>query len=103
LNFTYVHLNRLIKLNDLDMIYIIGPGHGGPGLVAHTYLEGSYSEIYPNIDRRRNGMERRSANFPGHTAFRVMSRRKRQGRSTKAANSAIHWPTLMEPRSTIRT
>src|SRR6478672_13358346 len=46
LNFIYVHLNRLIVENDLDMINIIGPGHGGPGLVANTYLEGSYTELY---------------------------------------------------------
>src|SRR5215475_9476700 len=51
LNFIYVHLNRLIVAYDLNMIYIIGPGHGGPGLVAHTYLEGSYTETYPSIDR----------------------------------------------------
>ncbi|MEO6784203.1 MAG: phosphoketolase family protein [Bradyrhizobium sp.] len=74
LNFIYVHLNRLIKLNDLDMICIIGPGHGGPGMVAHTYLEGSYSEIYPNIDRSRNGMQRLFRQFswpygiPSHVA-----------------------------------
>src|SRR5580700_6114227 len=49
LNFVYVHLNRVIKERDLDMIYIAGPGHGGPGLVANTYLEGTYSEFYPNI------------------------------------------------------
>jgi len=48
LNFLYVHWNRLIKERGLDMIYIIGPGHGGPGLVANTYLEGSYSEMYPH-------------------------------------------------------
>jgi xylulose-5-phosphate/fructose-6-phosphate phosphoketolase len=46
-NFIYVHLNRTIRLHDLDMFYIAGPGHGGPALVANTYLEGSYSEIYP--------------------------------------------------------
>ena len=102
LNFIYVHLNRLIKLNDLDMICIIGLGHGGPSLVAHTYLEGSYSEIYPNIDRSRNGMRGCSASSPGHMAFRVTSRRKRQDRSTKAANW-LFAATLMEPRSTIRT
>ena len=49
LNFAYVHCNRLIKKYDLDMIYICGPGHGGPGMVANTYLEGSYTELYPNI------------------------------------------------------
>ena len=58
LNFIYVHLNRLIKHNDLDMIYIIGPGHGGPGLVAQAYLEGSYTELYPAIERSRNGLHR---------------------------------------------
>src|SRR5450432_4699216 len=56
LNFIYVHLNRLIKNHNLNMIYVIGPGHGGPGLVAHSYLEGSYTERFPNIDRSRNGL-----------------------------------------------
>lgn len=58
LNFIYVHLNRLITANDLDMIIVIGPGHGGPGLVAQTYLEGSYTERYPNIERNKNGLRR---------------------------------------------
>jgi xylulose-5-phosphate/fructose-6-phosphate phosphoketolase len=58
LNFLYVHLNRLIKMNDLDMIYVIGPGHGGPGAVANIYLEGSYTEHYPAIERSRNGLHR---------------------------------------------
>ncbi len=49
LNFLYVHLNRVIKKDGLNMIYITGPGHGGPGLVANAYLEGTYSEVYPNI------------------------------------------------------
>ena len=57
LNFIYTHLNRIIRTEDLDMIYVIGPGHGGPGLLAHTYLEGSYSEIYPSIVRNRDGMK----------------------------------------------
>lgn len=57
LNFVYVHLNRLITAHDLDMINIIGPGHGGPGLVASTYLEGVYSEIYPDIGQDRSGMQ----------------------------------------------
>ena len=58
LNLLYVHLNRLIKENDLNMIYIMGPGHGGPGIVAHSYLEGSYTEHYPAIERNRNGLQR---------------------------------------------
>ena len=58
LNLLYVHLNRLIKENDLNMIYIMGPGHGGPGIVANSYLEGSYTEHYPAIERTRNGLQR---------------------------------------------
>ena len=58
LNFLYVHLNRLIVEHDLNMIYVIGPGHGGPGLLANTYLEGSYTERYPAIERDRNGLRR---------------------------------------------
>ena len=58
LNLLYVHLNRLIKDHDLNMIYVIGPGHGGPGIVAQTYLEGSYTERYPAIERSRTGLHR---------------------------------------------
>src|SRR5438270_4754284 len=67
LNFIYVHLNRLIKQHDLDMIYITGPGHGGPGLVANTYLEGTYSEVYPNISRDEQGIKKlfKQFSFPG--------------------------------------
>src|SRR6266702_416088 len=55
LNLIYVHLNRLIKKHDLDMIYITGPGHGGPGLVANAYLEGTYSEVYANVSQDEEG------------------------------------------------
>ena len=67
LNFIYVHLNRLIKTRDLDIIYVTGPGHGGPGLVANTYLEGTYSEVYPNIPQDEEGMKRlfTQFSFPG--------------------------------------
>lgn len=67
LNFIYVHFNRLIKKYNLDMIYITGPGHGGPGLVANTYLEGSYSEVYPDISEDEEGMKKlfRQFSFPG--------------------------------------
>src|SRR5574338_1520105 len=58
LNFIYVHLNRVIKEHDLKMIYVTGPGHGGPGIVANTYLEGTYSETYPNISQDVDGMRR---------------------------------------------
>jgi xylulose-5-phosphate/fructose-6-phosphate phosphoketolase len=67
LNFIYVHLNRLIKSQDLNAIYIAGPGHGGPGLVANTYLEGTYTEYYPNISQDAEGMKRlfKQFSFPG--------------------------------------
>src|SRR5450631_2088733 len=58
LNFIYVHMNRLIKERELCAIYVAGPGHGGPGLVANAYLEGTYSEVYPNISRDEEGMAR---------------------------------------------
>jgi xylulose-5-phosphate/fructose-6-phosphate phosphoketolase len=67
LNFIYVHLNRVIRPHDLNMIYITGPGHGGPGVVANVYLEGTYSEIYPNISQDEEGMKRlfKQFSFPG--------------------------------------
>src|SRR5438270_13919724 len=67
LNFIYVHLNRVIKEHDLSMIYIAGPGHGGPALVANVYLEGTYSELYPNISQDAEGMKRlfTQFSFPG--------------------------------------
>ena len=67
LNMLCVHLNRVIKRDDLNMIYIIGPGHGGPSLVAHAYLEGTYSEVYPNISQDAEGMKRlfKQFSFPG--------------------------------------
>ena len=74
LNFLYVHWNRIIRERDLEMIYVIGPGHGGPGLVANTYLEGSYTEIYPHIERNSDGIKRLFRQFswpygvPSHVA-----------------------------------
>ena len=67
LNFIYVHLNRVIKAHDLNVIYVAGPGHGGPGLVANTYMEGSYSEVYPAIGPDTEGVRRlfRQFSFPG--------------------------------------
>ena len=67
LNFIYAHLNRVIKQRDLNMIYIIGPGHGGPGIVANAYMEGTYSEVYPNIAQDEEGMKRlfTQFSFPG--------------------------------------
>jgi xylulose-5-phosphate/fructose-6-phosphate phosphoketolase len=74
LNFIYVHLNRLIKKHDLNLIYVTGPGHGGPGLVANTYLEGTYTEFYPNISQDEEGLKRLFTQFsypggiPSHVA-----------------------------------
>ena len=62
-NFIYVHLNRIIRQYDLDMIYIAGPGHGGPALVANTYLEGTYSEVYPHISRDTEGLKKLFTQF----------------------------------------
>jgi xylulose-5-phosphate/fructose-6-phosphate phosphoketolase len=77
LNFIYLHLNRLIKKLDLDMIYVAGPGHGGPGLVANTYLEGTYSELYPEVGQDEAGLKRLFTQFsypggiPSHVAANV--------------------------------
>ena len=67
LNLIYAHMNREIKARDLDCIYIIGPGHGGPGLVANTYLEGSYTRVYPSISQDEDGIKKlfRQFSFPG--------------------------------------
>jgi xylulose-5-phosphate/fructose-6-phosphate phosphoketolase len=67
LNFIYAHANRVIKARDLNAIYVIGPGHGGPGIVANAYLEGTYSEVYPSISCDVDGMRRliRQFSFPG--------------------------------------
>ena len=94
-NFIYVHLNRVITKYDLDMIYIAGPGHGGPALVANTYLEGSYSEIYPNVSQDEPGMKRLLSSFRSGVGSRVMSRRRPRGRFTRAAS----WATRSATRS----
>ena len=67
LNFIYVHMNRAIVEHDVDAIYITGPGHGGPGLVAHSWLEGSYTEVYHHVGQDEEGMRRlfRQFSFPG--------------------------------------
>ena len=72
-NFIYVHLNRVIREFDLDMIYIAGPGHGGPALVGHTYLEGTYSEVYPDISQDEAGLRKlfTQFSFPGGISSHV--------------------------------
>src|SRR5688572_13969467 len=77
LSFIYVHLNRIIKQYDLDMIYVTGPGHGGPALVANTYLEGTYSELYPDVSQDEFGMKKLFTQFsfpggiPSHVAAEI--------------------------------
>ena len=89
LNFIYAHLNRLIKEHDLNIIYMTGPGHGGPGFVANTYLEGTYTEVYPDIPQNEEGMKRLFKQFSFPAEFPATSRRKLPARFTKAANWAI--------------
>ena len=80
LNLLYAHLNRLIRARDLNAIYVTGPGHGGPALVANAYLEGTYSELYPHVSPRRGrARASSSASSPSPAASRATSRRRRPG------------------------
>jgi hypothetical protein len=103
LNFVYVHLNRAIRERDLDMIYVIGPGHGGPGIVANTWLEGTYSEVYPNVSQDARGMQRlfKQFSFPGGIPSHVAP--ETRARSTRAASSATRCRTPSGRRSTTPT
>jgi len=85
-NFIYVHLNRVIKKYDLDMCYIAGPGHGGPAIVGNVYLEGTWSEVYPNVTQDEAGLKKLFKQFSFPAEFPAMLRRRRRGRFTKAAN-----------------
>jgi xylulose-5-phosphate/fructose-6-phosphate phosphoketolase len=97
LNFIYAHLNRLIRKLDLDVIYVCGPGHGGPGMVANTYLEGTYSERYPDVSQDEAGMRRlfRQFSFPGGIPSHVAP--ETPARSTRAASWATRSPTPTAP------
>jgi hypothetical protein len=92
LSFLYVHLNRIIQALDLDMIFITGPGHGGPALVANTYLEGTYSEIYPHISQDEAGLQRLFKQF----SFRLRDRRWRSG--DRPARDELAFEQVPEPR-----
>ena len=72
-NFIYVHLNRVIKKYDLDMFYIAGPGHGGPAMVGNVYLEGTWSEVYPNVTQDEAGLKKlfKQFSFPGGISSHV--------------------------------
>lgn len=94
-NFVYVHLNRVIKKYDQDMILISGPGHGGNFFVANTYLEGTYSEVYPNIGEDMDGLKKlcKQFSFPGGISSHVAP--ETPGSSTRAVSLDIHWHTLL--------
>jgi len=102
LNFIYGHLNRLIKAHDLDMIYVTGPGHGGPALVANAYLEGTYSEVYPNVSCDEEGMKRlfTQFSFPGGIPSHVAPETPGSIHEGGELGYASH--TLMAPRLTTR-
>ena len=100
-NFIYVHLNRVIKKYDLDMIYVSGPGHGGPAVVSNTYLEGTYSEIYPNISQDEAGLRKLFIQFSFPGGIPSHDRRSARARSMKGANWAIRSATRSGPCSII--
>ena len=103
LNFIYAHLNRVIKKRDQSMIYIAGPGHGGPGLVANTYLEGTYTEFYPKITRDAAGLQKlfKQFSFPGGIPSHVAP--ETPGSIHEGESLATPCRTPMERLSTTRT
>ena len=92
LNFIYAHLTRMIKKYDLDMIYVCGPGHGGPGMVANTYLEGTYANCIPRFPRMKGACRNCLSSFPSLGEFPVMPPRKLQVPFTRAASLATLSP-----------
>ena len=103
LNLIYAHVNRLIQARDLNMLYVTGPGHGGPGIVANTYLEGTYSELYPNITQDESGMGGCSASSLFRAASPATPPRRPPVPSTRAASWATRWPTPTARCSTTLT
>ena len=103
LNLIYAHLNRVIKLRDLNMIYVIGPGHGGPGIVANAYLEGTYSEVYPHIGSDAEGLRGCSVSSRFRAASRATSRPETPGSIPKVGSSATRSFTRTARRSTTPT
>ena len=100
-NFVYVHCNRVIKRYDLDMILLSGPGHGGNFLIANTYLDGSYSEVYPNISRDEEGMKCSNSSL-SPAACQATVRLRHQAPSTKAVSWDILSPMPSEQFLTTR-
>jgi len=100
-NFIYVHLNRVIKKYDVDMIYVSGPGHGGPAVVGNTYLEGTYSEIYPNISQDEAGLQKLFLQFSFPGGIPSHASPECPARSMRAASWAIRSAIRSGPCSTI--
>jgi xylulose-5-phosphate/fructose-6-phosphate phosphoketolase len=103
LAFMYIHLNRLIKKFDQDMIFMAGPGHGAPGVLGPSYLEGTYSEIYPDKSEDERGLLEFFKQFRFLAASAVTARRRLPARSTKVANWDTCFLTLAALRSTTLT
>jgi len=102
LNLIYVHLNRAIRQRDLDAIYITGPGHGGPAVVANAWLEGTYTELYPTSAVTNMGYSTCSASFRSPAGSRVTRLPRLPARSMRAASSATPFLTPSAPPSTTR-
>ena len=102
LNFVYAHLNRIIRKNDVDMIFMVGPGHGGPAAVASAYLDGTYPRCTRMSPATRWGCSGCSGSSPSPAAFPATSRRKHRARSTRAANWGTCSRTPTALRSTTR-
>ena len=92
LSFIYAHLNRIIRARNEDVIYVCGPGHGGPAMVANTYLEGTYSELYPDITLDEAGMQKLFRQFRSRAVYPAMPRPMCLDPSMRAANSAMLFP-----------
>lgn len=103
LNFLYLHLNRIITSRDANVLFIAGPGHGAPSLVANAWLEGSYSELYPQVSQDGAGMCRLFRQFSFPAASPAMPAPKHPAQSMKAASWAIRSATPSGLPSTIRT
>jgi len=88
LSFVWTHLNRMIVRHDLDVVYVAGPGHGAPGVLGPAYLEGTYSEIYPDKSEDEEGMRSSSSSSPFPATSAVTSRRRPRARFTRSASSA---------------
>src|SRR5262249_52046497 len=101
LSFVWTHLNRLIKRDDLDVIFIAGPGHGAPGVLGPAYLEGTYSEVYPDKSEALEGLQKFLKQFSSRVTSARTARRRHRVRFTRAASSATASRTPMARRSTI--